>query len=155
MASGEVAMTVTTTSKRPTVGTRRAGYAVALLINAVLLYAINVWPGWEAVPFLTVATTSVIGWVNFTVIAGLVANLILLVRDPLWFKALADMFTTTIGLIAAIRIWQVFPFDFGSSSFDWALVVRILLVLGIVGSAIGIIAAFVSFVRSIATGRAE
>ena len=38
-----------------------------------------------------------------------------------------------ICLAATVRMWQVFPFDFGSSSFDWALLVRILLVLGIVG----------------------
>jgi len=82
---------------------------------------------------------------------NLAANVVYLVRDPSWLKALGDMLTTTVGIVALLRIWQVFPFDFGGSSFDWTLVVRIVLGIAIVGSAIGIVAAFVSFVRSVAT----
>ena len=42
----------------------RAGHAVAAIINLVILYLVNVWPGWDAVPFLTQSTTQVIGIVN-------------------------------------------------------------------------------------------
>jgi uncharacterized membrane protein YesL len=116
-----------------------------------LLYAANVWPGWEAVPFLTEATVLVIGLVNASILVNLAANLVYLMTDPPWLKALGTMLTTAVGILAMVRIWQVFPFDFDGASFDWSLVVRILLGLGIVGGAIGIIAAFVSFVRSLGT----
>ena len=55
--------------------------------------------------------------------------------------------TLSIGIAAMTRIWQVFPFDFGAYSFNWEVVTRLLLGLGIAGSAIGIIVAFVTLVR--------
>jgi hypothetical protein len=144
-------MTLTAAPRRPAVAARRFGYLVAVLVNAVLLYATNSWPGWEALPFLTEDMRLVIGLVNASIAVNLAANVVYLVRDPSWLKALGDMLTTTVGIVALLRIWQVFPFDFGGSSFDWTLVVRIVLGIAIVGSAIGIVAAFVSFVRSVAT----
>jgi hypothetical protein len=147
----EVLMTLTAAPRRPTVSAGRFGYVIGILINAALLYAANVWPGWEAVPFLTEATVLVIGLVNASILVNLAANLVYLMTDPPWLKALGTMLTTAVGILAMVRIWQVFPFDFDGASFDWSLVVRILLGLGIVGGAIGIIAAFVSFVRSLGT----
>lgn len=142
-------MTLTAPPKRPTLAGRRVGYFIAVLVNAAMLYAVNAWPGWEAVPFLTGDTPQVTGAVNASIIVNLVANVLYLLHDPLWLKALGDILTTAVGMFAMVRIWQVFPFDFSSSSFDWALLTRILLGVGIVGSAIGIIAAFVSLVKAL------
>lgn len=141
-------MTVKAAARRPEVATRRVGYVVALLVNAALIYAINVWPGWEAVPFLTQDMWLVTGLINASIIVNLVANVLLLVQDPLWLKALGDLFTTAVGMVALVRIWQVFPVDFGGSSFNWELVTRVVLVVGIVGSAIGIVAALASLVKN-------
>ena len=137
-------MTHIATQRRPAVGARRAGYIVAVLVNAALLCAVNVWPGWEAVPFLASSTRLVIGLVNLSIVVNLGANVVYLLRDPPWLKALGDMLTTAVGLVVLVRIWQVFPFDFGNASFDWSLVVRILLGVGIIGSVIGIGVAAVS-----------
>ena len=57
--SEAIAMTLsaaTPPKHRPPVAARRFGYVLAALLNAVLLYAVNVWPGWESVPFLTADT---------------------------------------------------------------------------------------------------
>ncbi|MGV9746463.1 hypothetical protein ACWDTG_16305 [Rhodococcus zopfii] len=140
-------MSATSAPNRSSAAARRTGYVVAVLVNAALLYAINIWPGWEAVPFLTDDTRLVLGWVNASIVVGIAANLVYLVRDTSWLKSLGDVLTTAVGLVALLRIWQVFPFDFGDSSFDWPLVVRILLGLGIVGSIIGILVALFSAVR--------
>lgn len=78
---------------------------------------------------------------------SLAANVAYLVHDPPWLKALGDLLTTAVGFVALLRIWQVFPFDFGETTFDWTLVVRIVLVVAIVGSAVGIVAAFVAYVK--------
>jgi hypothetical protein len=43
----------------------------------------------------------------------------------------------------------VFPFDFGGSPINWQLVMRILLIIGIVGSDIAIIVAFIALVKSV------
>ncbi|TCC32398.1 hypothetical protein [Kribbella sindirgiensis] len=120
--------------RRPSVATRRTGYVFATVFNAAVLYAIHSWPGWQQVPFLTSETKQVLSWVSASLIAGLGANVVYVLADPPWLKSLGDLVITGIGLVAIIRIWQVFPFDFGETSFDWALLVRILLGIGFFGS---------------------
>ena len=144
-------MSQTATRKRVArkpVGTRRFGYVVAVLVNAAMLYAVNRWPGWQAVPFLTADTELVLGLVNATIVVNLVANVVYLVRDPRWLTALGDLVTTAVGLAALVRIWKVFPLDVSDR---WELLVRTLLVVGIVGSAIGIVVAIVRFGRALSS----
>ena len=45
----------------------------------------------------------------------------------------------------------MFPFDFDGSAFDWAVVVRIVLGLAMVGSAIGVIASLVTVAKRATT----
>ena len=52
--------------------------------------------------------------------------------------------TTGIGLAAAIRIWQVFPFDLSSG---WSTAVRVLLVVAIAGSCIALVVQIVALAR--------
>ena len=127
---------------------RRVGYVVAVVVNAVMLYLINVAPGWQVVPFLTGDMTLVLGLVNTTLIASVVANLVYVVADPPRLRALGDVVTTSIGLAAMVRVYMVFPFDFGDASW-WDGATRVLLFVGIVGSGIGIVVALVRLV----TGR--
>lgn len=124
-------------SKRPSAASRRFGYAVAVAVNLALLAVVNRWPGWDAISFLTEDTERVLGIVNASMIAGVLANAVFLVDDRRWFKAAGDLVTTAIGLAAAMRVWQVFPFDIGST---WALVAHVLLAIAIVGSVIGMVA---------------
>lgn len=138
-----------TTTDRPGAGARRFGYVVSLLVNAAMLIAINSWPGWEALPFLTDDTPAVLGIVNASLIVSMAANLLYVAYDPRWFKALGDVVTTAVGLAAVIRLWQVFPFSFDDEGIDWTLVVRILLVVGIVGSIIGIVVRAVALLREL------
>jgi hypothetical protein len=122
---------------------------MSILINVALLFAINQWPTWHAAPFLTSSTPEVLGLVNASLIVGLVVNVVYLAVSsaPIW--ALGQLVILAVGLAATFRVWIVFPFDFGASSFDWALVIRILLVLGIVGSIIGMIVELVLLIRSL------
>jgi hypothetical protein len=142
-------MTVTEASRRPSVGARRFGYFVALLLEAALLYLLNVRPGWGVLPFLTDDMEQVIGLLNVSIVVGMAANALYLVHDPAWLKALGDLATTGVGIAVLVRFWQVFPFDFGDASFDWALLARIMIVLGIIGSAIGLVVALVRLVRNL------
>lgn len=144
-------MTVTTTPaprtrarQRPGPAARRFGYVVAALVDLALLYAVNVWPGWDVLPFLTSDTTEVLTLVNASLVAGAAANGLHLLRDPRRLRSFGDACTTAIGVAAMVALWRVFPFDFGDAGFDWSLVVRIVLGLGIVGGAIGIVTSLVS-----------
>ncbi len=131
---------------------RRSGYVGTILVNVALLFLINRWPGWAVLPFLTPDMWLVLPWINASLIAAAVVGAVCLLADPAWLRSLGSAVTGVFGLAATVRMWQVFPFDFGSSSFDWALLVRILLVLGIVGGAIGIVVALVGVVRGLTGG---
>ncbi len=145
----------TAPTRRRSGATRRVGYVLAALCDATLLYLVNVWPGWQAVSFLTEDTRQVLGLVNLSLAVGLVANLVYLAKDGPRLKALGDVVTTGIGLVVLVRIWQVFPFDFAGWSTDWSWLVRVLLGVGIVGSVIGIAVRFISLVRQLANGGAH
>jgi len=122
---------------------------MAAMINVAFLYAVHIWPGWQAVPFLTEDTPRVLGLVNLSLAAGMVSNLIYVVYDAPWFKALGDVVTTAIGLASLLRIYRVFPFAFSESSIDWLLVTRVVLIVGIVGTIIGIVVQTVVFIRRV------
>ena len=126
---------------------RRAGYVVGAVVNAAMLYAVNRWPGWETVGFLTDRTPEVLGLVNASMLVSLVANLTYVAHDGPRWRATGDLVVTAVGAAALLRIWRVFPFDFGDSSVDWALVVHVLLAVGIVGSGIALVVAFARLVR--------
>lgn len=132
------------TKARPSRAARRFGYVVAIVLNAAMLYAINVWPGWDVVPFLTDDTVDVLEVVNASIVATMAANVVYVFRDPPRVKALGDVVTTVVGLVAMVVIWRVFPLDLSSG---WETVARALLAIGIVGSGIAIVTGIVRLVR--------
>jgi len=71
-------------------------------------------------------------------VASAVVNAAYLAYDAAWFKSVCQIGVTAIGLVAAIRTWQVFPFDFSPYDGPWATLTRLLLVLAIFGSIVGI-----------------
>lgn len=139
-------MSTATNTRRP-VAARRFGYLIGVLIGVALLYVIDVDPGWHAARFLTAATEQVITLVNASLIAGAAANVVYLVRDTRRTTAFGGLVTSAIGLAAMVRIWQVFPFDFTGYSFNWPLLIRVVLMIGIVGSAIAILVDLANLVR--------
>jgi hypothetical protein len=148
-------MTTHITHTGPSVAGRRAGYAVAMAVNLVLLFLVNVSPGWQAVPFLTESTTEVLLLVNLTMLVAVVANAVYSVFDPPWVRALGDAVTTSVGLASLVRIWQVFPFDFDTTSVPWDLLARWVIGVGIVGCVVAIIVALARFVRALAAPEAD
>jgi hypothetical protein len=137
-------MARTHSARRPSAGARRVGYCFGILFSTALLVVLNSWPGWQAIPFLTSDTEQVLWLVNLSLAAGIAANVVYLAYDPPWLKSLGDLATTGIGLAAAIRIWQVFPFALSSG---WSAAVRALLVVAIAGSCIALVVQIVSLAR--------
>lgn len=135
------------TRKQPSVAARRTGYVFSIVISAALLFGINVWPGWDVLPFLTNDFTQVLGLVNLSIAISLVAQVVYLFRDGRPVKQIGDIVTLAVNIVVGIRMWQVFPFDFGAQTFDWELLFRILLGVGIVGMGIAIIVNIVSASR--------
>ena len=136
----------TTVARRPSTAGRRAGYVIAIVINAVLLWLIHVSPGWDAVAFLTADFQRVLWLIDLSLVVTIAVNVLYLFRDPRRLTAAGSALTSAIGFAACVRILQVFPFDFGDSGF-WPVVFRIALWIGIVGSAIAVVVGLVGVVR--------
>jgi len=127
---------------------RRGGYAVSVVVNLVLLYVINVGPGWQQLPFLTDAFADVLVVVNLSMLATLVVNVVQIFYDPQWFVALGQLVLSAIALVVAIRLLEVWPFDFSAYSFNWDALTRVILWIAVVGSIAGMIASVVRIARS-------
>ncbi|MCK2214794.1 hypothetical protein MF672_013470 [Actinomadura sp. ATCC 31491] len=138
-------------ARRP-LAARRAGYTVAAVIDAALLYAVNVRPGWQVVPFLTAGTVQVVWLVNLSMIVGLAANLIYVIHDPRWLRSAGDLAGAVVGTAVLIKTLRVFPFAFGESAVNWELVARTVLIVAIVLTAVAAVAHLVSLLRQ-ASGR--
>jgi hypothetical protein len=137
----------TMVARRPSTASRRTGYVIAAGINAVMLWLIHVWPGWDAVPFLTAGFDQVLWLVDLSLVVTIALNVLYLFGDPRRLTAAGSIITTAIGLAAAVRLLQIFPFDFGDSGF-WPVIFRVLLWVAVVGSIIGIIANLATVVRA-------
>ena len=131
----------------------RSGSIGSAVVNALLLYGINIWPGWQVVPFLTAEMPRVLGLINASLIAGIIVNAVFAVVRSRPLMALGNLVVLGIGLAALVRLWEVFPFDFGDSWSGWPVLVRIFLVLGIVGSIIGGLAEIARLFRGLGGAR--
>lgn len=130
--------------------TSRSGNLGSAIVNALLLYGINMWPGWQVLPFLTADMSRVLDLINASLIAGIIVNLVCVVIHARTLVALGDLVVIGFGVAAMLRLWEVFPFDFGTGWSGWPVLVRVLLVLGIVGSAIGAVVEVVNLFRALA-----
>ena len=128
---------------------RKAGYLAAIVVNAILWVVVNVRPGWREAPFLTEGFVDVVWLINLSLLAGVAVNAVYLFFDPAWFTSIGQIGVSVIGLVASLRALTVFPFDFSAYAFDWALVARVLLYIGVFGSIVSII---VELVRLTARG---
>ncbi len=124
--------------------TSRFGHLVAAVLTVVGLYVVNNLPDWDILPFLTDDFDRVLPLINLSLGANLVISLLRLVQPRKWFVILTDVIGTAFGLPALVRTWQVFPFDFDAGF--WDLAVRVVLVIAIAGSIIGMIVGVVRLV---------
>jgi drug/metabolite transporter (DMT)-like permease len=137
------------------VASRRFGYALGIAINVLFIFFINEWPGWQQVPFLTDATNDVLPLVNASLVISAVVNAVYLIGDPRWLRALGDAFTAAVSFAVILVVLMVFPFDFSAYSFDWAMLVTVMMWVGLVGSAVAVVANLVTMVRELGGIEAE
>ena len=116
---------------------RRVGYLVAASLNATLLWIAHHLLDWSWPAFLTGAFEDLLPFVTVSLVATVVVNLIWIAWDPTWFRHLAQLGLNLIAVVVTVRTWQIFPFDFSAYPSWWETVARVLILLGIVGSAIG------------------
>lgn len=104
---------------------QRIGHLIGAAVNGLLLFLVNVDPGWQAVPFLTPDAAEVVPLVNASLVVSAMVELARAAIDPPWLRALGSVLTTGISLAVMVRTLQVFPFDFGDSEVNWEVWVRV------------------------------
>lgn len=129
---------------------RRVGYVVAAAVNAVALYVVTHLLAWGVPAFLTDDFDRVLPVIRVSLIATIIANVVYVVHDAPAFRALTQAGLSGIALVATVRLLDVFPFAFAGSEVDWALVVRVVLLVALVGTVISIVVELARFVRATA-----
>lgn len=130
---------------------RRIGYLVAIAVNVVILWIANNLLEWEWPRFLTPDFDEVLPILSASIIASIVVNALWVLYDRRWFKAMGDIVTSAFGLAVCVRTLQVFPFDFSTYAHDWSWLVRLVMWVGIVGSAISVLVNLAKLVSSATT----
>lgn len=134
---------------------KRIGYSIAVAINLGLLHVAHRILPWGWPGFVTEDWNRVLPVVSLSLVTSIIANTIFFWFDRPWFTSMMNLITTAVGLIAAIRMWQVFPFDFAGYALDWTLPVRALIALTVFGSLVGCIAASVKLLTEMFNGRTD
>lgn len=129
---------------------QRFGYGLAVVLNGIMLWVAHQLLDWGWPGFLTRDYEALLPWVTVSFVASMVANAAFLVHDRGWFRALADLVTSAIGLAVALKTWAVFPFDFEDYDRDWTGLARVVLVVAIVGTVIGVIVNTVKLIQRLA-----
>lgn len=118
----------------------RIGYAIAVLVNLVMLVITHNILDWGWLPFLTDGFAHLVPWISLGLVATIVANAVYQFNDTLPVKSTGQIGVNLISIFVTYQIWQVFPFDFSAYEFNWEAVARVLLVLAMVGAGIGVLA---------------
>jgi hypothetical protein len=126
---------------------RRVGYLVAASLNAALLWIAHHLLDWSWPAFLTGAFEDLLPYVTVSLLATVVANLVWIAWGPAWFRHLAQLGLNLIAVVVTVRTWQIFPFDFSGYPAWWETVARVVILVGIVGSAVGAVVELVKLVQ--------
>ena len=119
---------------------RKFGYLVAALVNLFLLWIANHLLEWAWPAFLTAEWNDLLPLVRFSLWATVAVNVLWMLHDPAWFRHLAQAGLNAVTLVVIIETWQIFPFDFSGYANGWELATHITIIVGIVGSGIGVVA---------------
>jgi hypothetical protein len=128
---------------------RAAGYAAAAAVNLVLLVIANSLLDWGWPPFLTGEFAEVLPLLNISIGAAALANGLYIVDDRPRFKHAAQLILGAVSLTVLARVWETFPFDFSAyTGFDWDLATRMVLVLAMIGTGIGMLVDFIKWLTA-------
>jgi hypothetical protein len=95
-------------------------YVLMEFVFVVLLYVVNVRPGWQSLPFVTDEATQVVWLLNVVLVLGLVANFAYLFNDSTRLRALGSYAMAGVTVLFLVRLLETFPFDFGSQDSAWS-----------------------------------
>jgi hypothetical protein len=130
----------------------RFGYAIAVVVNLVLLFIVNCLLAWGWIPFLTDDFEQLLPILNLSLVVGAGANFAFIFYSASWFRSVGQIVQSIISLFVIVDTLKVFPFDFSPYNVDWAMITRGALIVGGVAVSIGLIAESVKLIRALVPG---
>jgi hypothetical protein len=128
---------------------RITDYIFATIFNIAFLVVVNKVPDWNIV-FITDSFPDILWAVNTSLAVSIAGNLILIFFHPRFLHHLLNAVFSIFGILVLSVILSVFPFDFSELVDEWLnILIRIVLIIGIVGSAIGTVVHVVKAVGAI------
>jgi hypothetical protein len=137
--------------RRPSKGTRRFGYAVAIVVEVALLVVVNNLVEWDIAPFITEGFNNLVPYINVSLVASMVVNIAYFAFDPRWFRSLTQAILNVISLVVIVQTYRIFPFDFSGSDFNWTALTRTVLVVLMVLVGIGIVGEVAKMFQGLST----
>lgn len=122
---------------------RRFGYAVTIVLNLIAFYILHHLLVWR-VPFVTDSFPAVLWAFDLSLGLTIVVNALFIIYDPAWFRHTAQIALHLASIFVIVTLLSIFPFAFGPT---WDTVARVLLWVGLFGTAIGILVDIVALVR--------
>jgi hypothetical protein len=133
---------------------RRSGdYAGAMIGNIIALVLFNLYPLWRPLTagVVTDRWEAILWAVDLSLLLQIGGNFILVFRRPRWLRHLLEIAFSATGLLSAAVFFAVFPLDFSPLVGAWLdTLMRVLLVLGMAGAAIGVVVGLVRLLTSFA-----
>jgi hypothetical protein len=115
---------------------QKSEYIAAIIFNLIWWYIVNNLLNWQ-VYFVTNAFNEVLWIINLSIIVSIIGNALLLLYSPERLRHGVKIFINIISFIAVYMVWDLFPFNFYNSFYDW--VFSLLLILAMIGIAIATI----------------
>lgn len=135
---------------------RTAEYVAAVIANIAVLVFMNTVMLWQQSTrgVILESWVAILWAVDLSLLVQIVGNLLLSFYRPAWLSALAQALFSALGVLGLIVFYAVFPLDFSRIVGPWLnTLLRIVLIVGMVGSGIGFIVYLVRLFR--AAGRAS
>jgi len=120
--------------------------AIAAIVSFFMLLVFNAHAAWRPLlgGVVTDAYLDVLWALNLGCLVHIVGNLVLYLARPWWLRRLMDVVFAIAGLIGAIVLYGVFPFDFARFGGGVDVLAHVALFLAVVGTSVAI---FVNLVR--------
>ena len=124
---------------------RTTEYIVAIIFNIIFLYIVNNLLNWH-IYFISPSFNEVIWIINLSVIATIIGNALMLLYRVESFRHIIKIIMNIISLVAVYFVYEVFPFNFYNSFFNWGL--SIFLILIMIGLIITSVAEVIKFTNN-------
>jgi len=91
-------------------GARRFSYFIAIIVNAVMLYAANNLLNWN-VPFLNASFQQTLWAINLSLGVSMFMNFTFLFFDPTWYRNIMQAIANIFSAVSVFVFRSVFPLD--------------------------------------------